>query len=434
MATWRTHRGMAVFAFLGLLSMVLTACGAPGSAGGSTSNGNQVIVAGVLAPLTGNGAPSGADMQNGWKLYFQQNGDKVCNGKATIKTIVEDTAGLPDTGVSKARALVEQDGASFLVGPLFANEGYAVAAYTESKHIPLFPAVASSDDLTQRQANPYVLRIGGWTSSLPSHPFGTWILQNHPEYKNIVTIGEDYAFGYENVGGFVDTFTTGGGHIVKQLWTPLNTADYSPYFAQIKSLHPDAVYALMVGGDSPRFMKAYSDYGLKNIPLIGGEVTTDQSLLRHMGPEALNVITSGHFDEARDDPATQNFDQAWQTAYNQYPSYYAAATFTAAQWIVQALNKVNCNISGSAGTQSFLNAVKSTTLSDSPFGPMTLDSYGNPVENVYIRQVETNSAGKMWNAVIATIPNVSQFGTVTPSVYLQQPVYSKSFQGNNYHP
>jgi branched-chain amino acid transport system substrate-binding protein len=48
--------------------------------------------------------------------------------------------------------------------------------------------------------------------------------------------------------------------------------------------------------------------------------------------------------------------------------------------------------------------------------------------------VETNSAGKLWNVPIATIPNVSQFGTVDPATYLQQPVYSKSFQGLNYHP
>ncbi|HEX6540405.1 MAG TPA: ABC transporter substrate-binding protein [Ktedonobacterales bacterium] len=431
MANTRTHRTLLAFLLLSLLGMLLASCAAPSSSGSSSGN---VITAGVLSPLTGNGAPSGKDMVNGWNLYFKLNGDKVCNGQYTVKTIVADTAGLPDTAVSKARATVEQNGAQFIEGPLFANEGYAVASYTESKHIPLFPSVSSSDDLTQRQANPYVLRIAGWSSSLPSHPFGQWLLKNHPEYKNIVTIGEDYAFGYENVGGFVDTFTAGGGHIVKQLWTPLNTADYSPYFAQIKSLKPDAVYSLMVGGDAPRFMKAYSDYGLKgSIPLIGGEVTTDQSLLRNMGPEAQGVITAGHFAESRDDKATQDFVSAWKQAYNQYPSYYAAATYTAAQWVVKALNQVNCKVSGS-DVQGFLNAIKSTKLENTPFGPMSLDSYGNPIENVYIREVKTNSEGKQWNAVIDTIPSVSQFGSVDPATYLKQPVYSKSFQGNSYHP
>jgi branched-chain amino acid transport system substrate-binding protein len=426
----RTRRILSAFTLLGIVIMLLASCASP-SSGTSSSN---VITAGLLAPLTGNGAPSGRDMQNGWKLYFDLNGDKICNGKYTVKTVVGDTASLPDTAVSKARAMVEQSGAQFIEGPLLANEGYAVAAYTEAKHIPLFPSASSSDDLTQRKANPYVLRIAGWSSSLPSHPFGTWIAKNHPEYKNIVTIGEDYAFGYENVGGFVDTFTAAGGHVIKQLWTPLNTADYSPYFAQIKSLHPDAVYSLMVGGDAPRLMKAYSDYGLKSIiPMIGGETSTDQSLLRNMGPEADGVITAGHYAEGRDDPATQAFVQAWQKAYNQYPSYYASATYTAALWVVKALDKVNCKITGS-DAQGFLDAVKSTKLDNSPFGPMSLDSYGNPIENVYIRQVKTSPNGKHWNAVIDTIPSVSQFGTVDPATYLQQPVYSKTFQGNSYHP
>lgn len=430
---WRSHRTLFAVALLTGLSMLLAACSAPGGSSGSSTGG--VIHAGVLAPLTGNGAPSGADMENGWKLYFQINGDKVCNGAYTITTDFEDTASDPNTALAKAKAMVQQNGVQFIEGPLFANEGYAVAAYTEAQHIPLFPSVSSSDDLTQRQANPYLLRIAGWSSSLPSHPFGDWIFKNHPEYKKIVTIGEDYAFGYENVGGFVDTFTTDGGTITKELWTPLNTADYSPYFTQVDALHPDAVYVLMVGADSPRFMKQWASSGLAaKYPMIGGEVTTDQSLLRNMGSEALNVITAGHYSEARDDSATQNFDKAWADAHSgQYPSYYAAATYTAAQWAVQALNQVNCKITGSDAT-AFLSAVKSTKLTDSPFGPMSLDNYGNPIENVYIRKVEVNSVGKQWNAVIDTVPNVSQFGTVDPATYLQQPVYTKTFQGKNYHP
>jgi branched-chain amino acid transport system substrate-binding protein len=427
----RFRRLQFLIAFLGVISLVVSACGTPGS-NTSGGGGNSTITVGVVVPLTGQAAASGKDMQNGWNLYWQLNGNKICNGKTTVKSIVEDTAGSPDTARNKTRSLVEQQGAQMIVGPLFANEGYAVAQYTESKNIPLFSPVASSDDLTQRTANPLFIRTGGWTSSQTSHAYADYMLSHFPQYKNWVTFGPDYAFGYENVGGFVDVLTTGGGKVIKQLWAPLNTTDFSSYLTQIQAAHPDAVFANEVGADAPRFIKAWSDYGLKDkIPLFGDDTIVDQSLLRSMGPAGAGIVSVGHFAEGRDDPATKNFVTAFDNAYHLLPSYYAAGTYTTAQWLAQSFEKVNCNLSNQS---AFLNAVKSTELADSPFGPEKLDQYGNPIFNVYIRKVEQRPDGRSWNVVTDTIPNVSQFGKVDPATYLQQPVYSKTFQGKNYHP
>ena len=47
--------------------------------------------------------------------------------------------------------------------------------------------------------------------------------------KRIITISEDFAFGYEQMGGFQQTFEDNGGKIVKKLWPPLVTPDYTPY-------------------------------------------------------------------------------------------------------------------------------------------------------------------------------------------------------------
>ena len=69
-------------------------------------------------------------------------------------------------------------------------------------------------------------------------------------------------------------------------------------------------------------------------------------------------------------------------------------------------------------------------LSDSPLGrPVQLDSYGNPVLDVYIREVRKRPDGKYWNIVLETYPNVSQFWKYDPEQYLKQPNYSREFQG-----
>ena len=63
-------------------------------------------------------------------------------------------------------------------------------------------------------------------------------------------------------------------------------------------------------------------------------------------------------------------------------------------------------------------------MSDVPRGPLQLDDYGNPIENVYIRKVDRVN-GELRNTVIQTFPNVSQFWTYNPADYLKQPLYSR---------
>ena len=426
----RSRYTFTLIIFLSLLGILFAACAPPTPGGNnstSTGGGVNVIKAGLLAPLTGVGAASGQDMVNGWNLWWKLHGNTLCNGKAEIQTIVQDTASVPDTARNKARFLVEQSGVPFIVGPLFANEGLAVATYAKAKGIPLFWPITSNDNFTQRQRSDLIIRVAGWTSSQPNHPFADWILQNYPQYKKFATLGSDYIFGYETIGGFVHVATLHGAKIIKQVWNPLGTSDFSPYLPLIANSGANAAFVEEVGADSPRFMKAWSSYGYKDkMPLFGDETLTDQSQLRSMGPEAEGTITVGHFAEGRNDPATQTFVQAFDKAYGQLPSYYATALYTAAQWLSQGMESVGCNIANQA---AFLKAVRAVKLTDSAFGPMSLDSYGNPIENIYIRKVERRSDGRLWNVPIQTIPNVSQFYNFDPTQYLAQPSYTRDYKG-----
>jgi len=73
---------------------------------------------------------------------------------------------------------------------------------------------------------------------------------------------------------------------------------------------------------------------------------------------------------------------------------------------------------------AFLQALRNAEVVDLPRGPMRLDGYGSPIENVYIRRVERVN-GELQNTVIETLPNVSQFWKYNPEEYLQRPLYSR---------
>ncbi len=399
-----------------------------GSETGSEGDDGGTVTIGVIRPATGPLAANGKDMEDGWNLYWDQNGTDIDG--VEITSIFEDTAGDPAIAVNKANQLVTSNNVDMVVGPLSAAAGLAVADALNKEEVVTIMPIVSADNLTQRLDYPYFVRLAGWTSSQTTHPFGEWAWDQG--YEKILTIGYDFAFGYEGVAGFVNTFTDKGGTISEQLWPPLGTQDYSPYVASIQEDDPDAVMVFLSGADQLRFFKAYMDFGLLGeIPLLGGETTTDQSVLQSMGEDAVGLITAGHFAEGRDDPATTEFVDAYYEKFDKYPSYYSANMYTAARGVAEAVKSLNGDMSDK---EAVVNALRSVDLAATPMGPQTVDEFGNPIFNVYIREVQSGPRG-VWNVPTGeTYESVGQFWTYDPTEFLAHPVYNKTYQGNGVWP
>src|SRR5919197_2008040 len=377
------------------------------------------IKVGFLLPQTGPLAANGKDMQNGLELFLEEQNNKLAGRE--VQLAIEDSAGVPATGLAKTRSLIEGQNVHILVGPISAAVGYAIAPYVTEKKVPTIFPVVSAEDLTQRRRSPYIVRTG-WTSAQPMHPFGKWVYENL-KYKNIAIVGFDYAFGWETAAGFLRTFEEAGGHVVQKLWAPLGTADYGPYLAQLRR-DVDAVLAIFAGADALRFVKQYADAGLKDrIPLIGGGTLTDEHVLRTMGDEAIGIVSALHYSAALENPNNRKIVRAYEAKFKQVPSYYSEATYVAGLALKQAVEAASGEVENK---EKFLGALKKVELPNALNGPMKLDQYGNPIQNIYVRKVEKVN-GRLQNTVIQTFPNVSQFWTYKPEEFLKQPVYSRDF-------
>src|SRR6266403_2485382 len=376
------------------------------------------IKVGFLTQMTGGGAAVGKDMSNGFMMSLEEISKQIAGRK--VEVILEDTQGDPAQALTRLRKLVESDKVQAVAGIFLANEGYALAPKVDEYRIPTVWAVVSADDLTQRKPTKWAVRTG-WTSSQPNHPFGEYAAKTLG-YKRVVTIAMDYAFGWEQVGGFQRTFEETGGQIIQKLWPPLGTTDFGPFLAQIKR-DADAVFAVMVAASALRFPKQYQDAGLKaRLPLIGGGTSFDEFVLPSLGDEAIGAITPLIYSAAIETPANKRFVKEFRTKYGKVPGYYAEASYTAARWINEAARAVGGNVESS---EKFLAALRKVEIADAPRGPIKLDAYGNPIQNIYIRRVERNREGELQNTVILTIPAVSQFWKYAPEEFLRQPLYSR---------
>jgi branched-chain amino acid transport system substrate-binding protein len=372
---------------------------------------------GFLAPLSGAIAQAGKDMYSGCELFWEEAGWQIAGRK--LEVILEDNEGLPATTLAKARKLVESDHVNMLAGVILSNVAYALVPYIEAQGIPTIYPINSADDLTQRKRPKWLIRTG-FSAGGNMHPFGEYAAKTLG-YKKITIVSLDYAFGWEIAGGFQKTFEDNGGQIIQKIWVPLNVQDYAPYIGQIRK-DADAVFVLALGRWTLLFAKQWAASGLK-VPLIAGGTYSDEHVLPQLGDESIGVISAHHYSAALDTPANRKFREAFEKKYNRLPSFYSENCYTGARVVSEAAKAVGGRVEDRA---AFMAALRAVAITDAPRGPIKMDPYGNPTQNIYIRKVERVN-GKLQNTVIYTYPAVSQFWKYNPEEFLKQPVYSREF-------
>ena len=402
--------------------LVLGGCLALGLAPLSGAKAEELRI-GFLAPTTGIFAQIGKDMVNGFQLYLDEHGGKL--GGADVKFIVEDTVGKPDTAVTKAKKVILQDKVHLYMGGLLASTGYALAPVSTAEKTVYLSPVAAADDLTQRQLSkyPYFVRTG-FSSSQPSHPQGQWACDQG--YKTAVTIGADYAFGYEVIGGFQAAFEACGGKVIQKIWPPIGTKDFGPYIPTIKR-DADIIFTLMVGPMSLQFPKQLVAAGIKK-PVLGGGTSYDEFVLPFMGDEVVGHVSALQYSAALQTPKNEAFVKKYRAKYGKVPSYYSETTYSTAQMIDEVIKKNKGKFPGAAAFTKQLAALKIDAIR----GKVSFDDHRNPVQDIYIKKVEKKKMfgydkDELWNTVVKTYPQVSQFGQFKPAEFLKQPVYSREY-------
>jgi branched-chain amino acid transport system substrate-binding protein len=373
---------------------------------------------GLMTVKTGGLAAGGVHLEEGISCFLKDKYFTLAGRK--IDLVVADTAGVPATAKTKAIELVERDKVDLIMGPLAAFEWLAIKDYLGEHKIPTM-GFGGAEDLTQRHRDPYQVRTSD-SSAQCLYPLADYAAKDL-RLKAAITAGDDFAFGYEQVGGFQSAFEDDGGKIVKKLWSPFNTPDYVPYLAQINPKEADVVVLVYAGANPIKFVKQYRDQGL-TLPLLGGSTVADDSIMRNFGDEAIGLINSIPYTLDLDSEANRRFIASMHKNLGaEVPiGFYAAALYVNGQILEAALQATG----GNTDADKLIAAIKKVSLTDTPRGPVKFDDYGNLTFTVYIRKVEKKD-GRLVNTTIKTYPDVSQFWHYDPKKFLEQPVYSRDF-------
>ena len=372
---------------------------------------------GLLTVKTGPLAQGGSQMSQGIEVFLKEKNNTLSGRKTEL--LSADTAGNPAGAKTKLIELVERDHVDIILGPFAAFELLAISDYVREHEIPLM-SIAAAEDVTQRKANPWVVRPAVSSAQTP-HVLADYCAKEM-KFKVMSTLANDFAFGHEECAGFQRVFEDAGGKIVQKLWPPLVTPDFLPYTSQIRDV--DALFNGLGGGNPIRFMRTYAELGLKDkIPMLGGWSFLDDPLLKTLGDEAVGIYSAHWYTPTYDSPSNRRFVEAIHKDYGDIAGGGAAGLYVAGQVIEAALAKTGGRTDDK---KAFMQAVRAVSLTDTPRGAFHFDEFGNGVGPVFIRRCERKD-GKLVNTVIKTYPDVTQFWTYDVKDFLAQPVYSRDW-------
>lgn len=355
----------------------------------------QPIKIGMVYPLTGPLAFQAAPMVNAIKQAFDEENYTVAGRK--VELLIEDSQGKPDFGLTKFRKLVERDHVHLLKAELVTIVALAAGSYVHSQKIPWVTEAAAAA-LNRDKRSPYTFLFvpSEYQFSLAA---ARW-LREKQGWKKIYFIGWDAAPSRNGFEAFKKVF---GDGVVDAMFSPVGTADYSPYLAKVDPQKADGFAIAMWGADATRITRQIAEYGLKGkLPLFGVASFTSEELLAVMPPEIEGFLSMYNYCGTLDTPANKRFVDGYRSRYNAVPGSYQYMGYMGAKILIQAIKDVKGNVEDRDAVLAALRKVKL----DGPMGVTSFDERQRGVFDFYALKV-VKKDGRLQNECIDKIPQVT---------------------------
>ena len=304
--------------FAAILSFAASLSAAPYPA---AAQDKEPIKIGILGPYTGVFAVYGLKtIEQPVRLYLQEHGNKIAG--RPVEVVVADDQGKPNVEIEKARDLVENQKVNVIIGVVNSAAALAVRDYLDKQKILTLVTVAGARDITQSRKSDAIFRFS--FANGQTEPAGA-VLAKLVGIKSMAAIGADYVAPHELLEALIDNFRKVGGTVPMTLWSPLGTADFSSYLAQLKQVtgEVDAVSPMLFGADPVRFFNQYREFGMDKALYVFGDVTEQTAFLDQVGETASGSKTYWYYSPYLENAENTAFRTAFLKTYNRLPGAFS---------------------------------------------------------------------------------------------------------------
>lgn len=338
---------------------VLCGAAAAMALGASAQAQQQEVRIGVIYPLTGPAASTGAELKNALEfaadiinngaknirdLPFAAGGGLPNLKGAKIRLVFADHQGSPQTGATEAERLITQEKVVALVGAYNSNVTATASQVAERYKIPFVNPESSSASLTQRGFK-WFFRTTPHDDLFVHNQFD--FLKELQEKKgikiaSIASFNENTLWGNETTKLQAKLAPEKGYNLVKQITYPAKSTQLTSEVQTLKAANPTLVLQSSYLGDAILSMKSYKELGFApDMILANNAGFTDTEFIRTLGKDAEYVITREVWalDLANRNPLIKEVNDLYFSRYKVNFTGNSSRTFTGLMVMADAINR-----------------------------------------------------------------------------------------------
>ncbi|WP_118179795.1 branched-chain amino acid ABC transporter substrate-binding protein [Paraburkholderia phosphatilytica] len=239
---------------------------------------------GFAAPLTGENAGYGKDLQNGVQMALDEANAqkiKIGNDTAHFTIVAEDDQADPRIGVQAAQKLVDS-GVAVVVGHFNSGTTIPASQIYETAGIPVIDPAATNPVITRRGFKNTFMVIS--TDAQNAGNAGVYAVET-TKAKRIAIIDDRTAFGQGEADEFEKAVKAHGGNIVAHEYTDNKAVDFSTQLTKIKSTNADLIFFGGLDNQAAGVVKKMKQLGM-NAQFLGGGGVMDADFIKLAGDAA----------------------------------------------------------------------------------------------------------------------------------------------------
>ncbi|WP_276302353.1 ABC transporter substrate-binding protein [Halorussus lipolyticus] len=309
---------------------VLKALGAGGVTATTTGvlQQGQTYRIGSAVSSSGDLAVYGSRHERGMNLALDRVNSVGLKDGGELRVSLEDTASAPQTGVSAAQKLVNQEGVPLLMGAVSSGVTVAIArSVTIPNQVVQVSPHSTSPQITTLDDNGYVLRTAP-SDAFQGAAMAQLALDQGIESASVILVNNDYGRGFADV--LQSRFEAAGGTITNTVPYNSGQASYRPQLNQATQGNPDAIMFVAYPESFTTMARQAFEMGIKDqYQYIGAESTLAEPIRENVPARALDGMIGTTPSAPTETDAWDSFVSEFRSRYDTQPSVWAAYSYDA---------------------------------------------------------------------------------------------------------
>ncbi len=309
--------------------------------------------------------------KKGWELAQEEVNNSGGLLGRKVETIFRDDNANPGEAVRVAEDLISREKVDIIAGVTLSNVGLAIADLANQRKRFYLASGPLSDKVVWDNGNRYTYRLRSGTYALAASVVDEVVKSKK---KRWALVYPNYEYGQAAAATFKAALKKAQPDVefVAEQATPFGKLEAGPVVQALEDAKPDAIFNVLFGTDLIKFAREGKTRGLFANRVVVSLLTGEPEYmdpLKDDTPE--DWIVTGYPYQLITTPLHQEFINAYQKKYNEYPRLNSVVGYSTMKALAAGVKKA-----GSVETESMIAAFKGLSF-DSPFGPVVFRAQDN---------------------------------------------------------